>query len=115
MSQPPLAAIRAFAAASRHESLGFETLRARGALSFDTIPAALEAAVHGQGVVLGLAPLIRGSNLSDRLVSPFETPLRSAGAYFLVHRRTDRNRGSVQAFTAWIRQEMRRTRLAAPK
>jgi LysR family glycine cleavage system transcriptional activator len=88
-------------------SLGFEGLIARGALSFDTIPAALEAAVHGQGVALGLAPLVWGSELSSRLVIPFETPIRSAGAYFLVHRRADRNRASVQAFTAWIRKEMR--------
>lgn len=88
-------------------SFGLEALKPRSGLSFDNFPAALEAAAHGQGVVLGLAPLVWSAALPSRLVIPFETPIRSAGAYFLVHRRADRNRASVQAFTAWIRKEMR--------
>jgi LysR family transcriptional regulator, glycine cleavage system transcriptional activator len=48
-------------------------------LVFDTIPAALEAAARGRGVLLGLDPLIWDAPAARGLVVPFQAPLRSAG------------------------------------
>jgi DNA-binding transcriptional LysR family regulator len=41
------------------------------------------------------------------LVVPFVTPPQSAGAYFVVYRRSDRSRRIVRAFVDWIAAEMK--------
>jgi LysR family transcriptional regulator, glycine cleavage system transcriptional activator len=77
------------------------------ALVFDTMPAALEAAALGRGVMLGLDPLVWDAPAARSLVVPFKAPLQSAGTYFLVHRRADRTRHAVRAFSDWIAAEMK--------
>ena len=86
---------------------GAPGLKPRGALSFDAIPPALEAAAQGRGVLLGLFPLVWDAPIAAGLVQPFDLAPISAGTYFLVHRREDRARRSVQAFVEWITAEMR--------
>ncbi len=86
---------------------GLSGLEPRSNLSLDTIPAALEAALQGHGVMLGLDPLIWDAPAAGRLVVPFATALQSGGAYFVVHRRADRSNAAVRAFVEWIVAEMR--------
>jgi LysR family glycine cleavage system transcriptional activator len=90
------------------DAQGLSGLEARGGLSVDTVPAALDLAAHGRGVALGLEPMIWDAPQMAGLVVPFVAAPVSAGSYFLVHRRQDRARDSVQAFTAWLRQEVRK-------
>lgn len=87
-------------------AVGVPGLRGRSSRSFDTMPSALEAAAQGQGVVLGLAPLVWDAAVADRLVVPFATPSVSAGTFFVVHRRADRARPLVRAFVDWLTAEM---------
>jgi LysR family glycine cleavage system transcriptional activator len=89
------------------KSAGLDDLKPRSNLSFDAIPPALEAAAQGRGVVLGLDPLVRDAPAAARLSAPFGPSSRSAGAYFVVHRRADRARPIVAAFVDWIVREMR--------
>jgi LysR family transcriptional regulator, glycine cleavage system transcriptional activator len=76
-------------------------------LVLDTIPAALDAAASGRGVLLGLDPLVWDAPAARGLVVPFKSPPQSAGTYFLVHRRVDKTRHAVRAFADWITAEMK--------
>lgn len=86
---------------------GCKGLKPKANLSFDTIPAALEAAAQERGVLLGLMPLVWDSPAARELVTPFKGPILSAGSYFAVYRREDRDRVVVRAFVDWIVKEMR--------
>lgn len=86
---------------------GLEHIKPRSNLSFDTIPAALEAAAMGRGVLLGLDPLIWDAPAARDLVIPFRSPVQSAGAYFVVYHRADRSRHAVRAFSDWLIEEMK--------
>lgn len=86
---------------------GLPTLKPRRFLSFDTIPSAIEAAVQGRGVLLGLLPLILESPAARSLVVPFPTTPVSAGAYFVACRKMDRSRVIVHGFMEWLFAEMR--------
>lgn len=92
---------------------GVPGLKPRGGLSFDTIPAALEAAAQGRGVLLGLMPIVWEAPIARRLVKPFATPPITAGSYFLVHRREDGARPAVRAFADWVAAEARADRRRA--
>ncbi len=89
------------------EACGLGHIQARRNLSFDTVPAALEAAAAGRGVILGLDPLIWDSAAATRLVIPFKTRRFNAGAYFVVYRTGDRSRRAVTLFANWLLSEMR--------
>ncbi|MBU6379442.1 MAG: LysR family transcriptional regulator [Gammaproteobacteria bacterium] len=88
-------------------AIGVEPIQAKADLSFDTIPAALDAAVAGRGVMLGLDPLIWDAPAASRLVIPFKTKRVSAGSYFLVCRHSDRTRRAVRLFGDWLVEELR--------
>jgi LysR family transcriptional regulator, glycine cleavage system transcriptional activator len=89
-------------------AMGQASLQPAGHLSVDTIPAAIEAAVAGHGIMLGLDPLIRQAPRASGLVAPFPGPYPSGGAYFIVYRQSDRPRRLVRAFVDWVIDEMAR-------
>ena len=89
------------------EACGQGHIQARRNLSFDTVPAALDAAAAGRGVILGLDPLVWDAPVASRLVIPFRTRRVSAGAYFVVYRSGDRSRRAVTLFANWLLGEMR--------
>jgi LysR family transcriptional regulator, glycine cleavage system transcriptional activator len=89
------------------KAAGCPGLKPKSQLSLDTIPAALEAAARGRGVVLGLDPLIWDAPAAKCLAVPFKVPLQSAGTYYVVHRRADRTRHAVRLFTDWLVDEMK--------
>jgi DNA-binding transcriptional LysR family regulator len=72
------------------------------------MPAAIEAAVAGRGVMLGLHPIVWDVAAARALTNPFAGPLLSAGAYYVVHRKADKSRRTVTAFVDWITAEMRK-------
>lgn len=86
---------------------GVAGLRARSNLTVDTMPAALEAAAAGQGVMLGLHPLIWDMPATRKLVVLFNKPNVSGGAYYVVHRKADGARLPVRLFVEWLQAEMR--------
>ena len=86
---------------------GHAGLRPRSNLTVDTMPAAIEAAAGGHGVMLGLHPLVWDVTAAQKLVNPFAMPLLGGGAYYLVHRKQDSTRRPVRRFVDWITAEMR--------
>jgi LysR family glycine cleavage system transcriptional activator len=88
------------------KGVGLEGLRAKRELSFDTIPAALDAAARGHGVALGMHPLVWESPVAASLVVPFAPTVAGDSSYYVVHRKTDRERAEVKAFVEWVAKEM---------
>lgn len=85
---------------------GASHLTSRDDIWVDTIPAGLEAATLGQGVTIGMAPLVWRASAARELVIPFETDGRGGTSYYLVHRPEDSARPEVQAFKNWVHGEM---------
>lgn len=92
------------------DAVGVKGLKARRDLSFDTIPAALDAAARGHGVALGMHPLIWEAPVAASLVVPFEPVVAGDSSYYVVHRRAERERVEVKAFVDWLDREMARFR-----
>lgn len=87
--------------------VGLKGLKPKRELTFDTIPAALEATARGHGVTLGLSPLVWEAPAAASLVVPFAPPkVEADGSYYLVHRKADRARSEIKAFVDWIMKEM---------
>jgi len=88
------------------ELSGLRPIEPRANVSFDTIPAALEAALAGRGVMLGLDPFIWDVPAVSRLVIPFKIKRISAGSFYVVYRRSDRMRRAVSMFADWLVDEI---------
>lgn len=87
-------------------AVGVPGLKGKRDLSFDTIPAALDAAVRGHGVALGMHPLVWEADVAKDLAVPFAPKVASVSSYYVVHRKADGGRAEVKAFVDWITQEM---------
>jgi LysR family glycine cleavage system transcriptional activator len=88
------------------ERAGVAGLKARRNLTFDTVPAALDACAQGHGVALGMHPLVWEAPVAKDLVVPFRAPVDSGSSYYVVHRRADGTRPEVKAFMDWLTREM---------
>lgn len=86
---------------------GVPGLKPKRTITVDTIPEAIDAAIQGRGVMLGLSPLIWDLHSAAQLVAPFPLPPQDAGAYFVVCRKEDRANPVVAAFVASLLSEMR--------
>lgn len=67
---------------------------------------ALQAAVEGQGVVLGRTFLAAGDIAAGRLVAPFAVELPNDFSYWLVYPATSAGLAHVKAFREWILSEV---------
>ena len=85
---------------------GAPVLKGKRDLSFDTVPAALDAAAQGHGVALGMHPLVWEAQAAKDLVVPFAPKVDSGSSYYVVHRRADGGRAEVRAFVDWLTKEM---------
>src|SRR5580693_793622 len=68
---------------------------------------AIQAAINGEGVVLGRSALIGDELAAGRLVRPFELSLPAGFAYYLVYPPRALKRPSVKAFRDWLMKESR--------
>ena len=90
------------------KAAGLGDLKPKKELTFDTIPAALEAAARGHGVTLGMHPLVWEAPAAAALVVPFASKSGVSSSYYLVHRKADGTRPEVRAFVEWVTGEMAR-------
>lgn len=91
--------------------LGLESLDGAGALHFNQYDQLIQAALEGQGVALGVGPLIRRHLLQGRLVALFGgRRFPSPRGYYLMTAGVAAARPDVQAFTEWIVAIARRER-----
>lgn len=85
---------------------GLPELKPNRELTFDTVPAALEAAARGHGVTMGLSPLVWEAPIAAALVAPFGATIHVPSSYYIVHRKADGARAEVKAFVDWLTAEM---------
>lgn len=85
---------------------GVGRLKGKRDLSFDTVPAALDAAAGGHGIALGMHPLVWESPVAKDLVVPFALKVDSGASYYVVHRKADGGRAEVKAFVDWLVKAM---------
>jgi LysR family glycine cleavage system transcriptional activator len=81
---------------------GVPGLKPKRTLVVDTIPDAIDAAIQGRGVMLGLTPLIWDAPAAAELVAPFRTPPQEAGAYFIACRKERLTEPVIQSFIEWL-------------
>ena len=80
-----------------------------GKLIFGFVDQAMQAAVRGQGVVMGLAPMVADAVASGQLVTPFpDLTLATGYRYYLVLRPDRAAAPEVAAFVRWIGDEFAR-------
>ncbi|MCC7635369.1 transcriptional regulator GcvA [Stenotrophomonas rhizophila] len=72
---------------------------------FPSIYLAQEAAIHGHGVALGLAPLVEEDLQRGRLVRPFEANLPNAYAFWTIRPFGGHRQAATDAFCSWIHAE----------
>jgi LysR family transcriptional regulator, glycine cleavage system transcriptional activator len=68
---------------------------------------AIQAAIQGEGVVLGRSALVGDDLAAGRLVRPFELSLPAGFAYYVVYPPSALKRPNVKAFRDWLIAEAR--------
>ena len=82
---------------------GLPHLAPRGHLWLDSVPAVLEAAEHGLGVALALAPLIKARpGFGKKLVAPFAFEPTHSETIYLVSRTEQARDRRIAAVRRWI-------------
>lgn len=86
------------------EAMQLRNLKPAGSLRFGQYDQLIQAAVDGQGVALGVGPLVRRHMQQGRLVAPFEQRFASPRGYYLIVSRLAEGRPEVRDFVAWLRR-----------
>jgi LysR family glycine cleavage system transcriptional activator/LysR family transcriptional regulator of beta-lactamase len=77
-------------------------------LVFEYYAFALQAALDGAGVAMGLHPYVIDDLAAGRLVAPFRLNVAKAQGWHLAYRDEARGDPALAAFIAWVRAEARR-------
>jgi LysR family transcriptional regulator, glycine cleavage system transcriptional activator len=94
--------------------LGIEDLKPAGHLYFSRYDQLIQAAMAGQGVALGVSPLINEAIRSGSLVAPFDTQVAGPHCYYLVRSSTGQAKPQVADFVAWLHEEVREGTVSEP-
>jgi LysR family glycine cleavage system transcriptional activator len=87
------------------EMVGAADVRFSDETIIDDSNMALQAAIDGQGVVLGIFPFVQGEIDAGRLIKPFDLELAPARAYFLLTKPGARRRPEIAATCDWLLKE----------
>jgi LysR family glycine cleavage system transcriptional activator/LysR family transcriptional regulator of beta-lactamase len=74
----------------------------RRSTRFDTYALALQAAVDGLGVAMGLRPYVADDLVAGRLVAPFERTVPAGKAWYLLWSPARRDDPALRAFRDWL-------------
>jgi LysR family transcriptional regulator, glycine cleavage system transcriptional activator len=88
-------------------SAGIDNVDPHSGPTFLSSDHAIQAAVRGEGVVLGRSALVADDLAAGRLVRPFELSLPAGFAYYVVYPQRALQRPSVKAFRDWLMAEAR--------
>ncbi|WP_338830359.1 LysR substrate-binding domain-containing protein [Bradyrhizobium sp. 27S5] len=85
------------------QQAGLPNLAPRGHLWLDSVPAMLEAAEHGLGVAIAIAPLIKARpGFGKKLVAPFAFEAAPSETIYLISRTEQARDRRVAAVRRWI-------------
>jgi LysR family transcriptional regulator, glycine cleavage system transcriptional activator len=90
-------------------SAGIENVDPHRGPTFLSSDHAIQAAVEGEGVVLGRSALVADDLAAGRLVRPFQLSLPAGFAYYVVYPQRALQRPSVKAFRDWLMAEAQST------
>ena len=96
------------------EAMGVEDLEPCGTQTFDAYDQVVQAALHGQGVVLGRLTMAGPALREKRLLALFGREQRIARAFHAVPSRTSGDRPEAKQFVAWLREEIAADAALAP-
>jgi DNA-binding transcriptional LysR family regulator len=85
--------------------MGLDTVRPANVLRFTRYSEAVEAAVAGQGVVIGRLPLLGDLVRAGKLVAPFRTRAASRRGYFVTVAPHGTHNADAQDFVRWLLAE----------
>lgn len=85
---------------------GLDDIDPDSGVRFDSATYAVEAAVHGEGVLLGRSALVSADLAAGRLVRPFGLTLKSTSRYYVVYPDLALRQRKVKAFRDWLFDEM---------
>ncbi|HET7730999.1 MAG TPA: transcriptional regulator GcvA [Usitatibacter sp.] len=97
------------------EAMGVEELVPAGTLTFDQYDQVMQAALHGQGVMLGRMSIAKQHIRDKRLVALFGHEQRIARAFHAVLAKGAGERDEVRQFVEWLREEIRRDAASAAR
>jgi LysR family glycine cleavage system transcriptional activator len=87
-------------------SAGVKGVNARKGLTFDSYTFAVEAAVQGEGVVLGRTMLVAADLAAGRLIQPFKHALKAHSSFYVVYPPDAIRQRKVKAFRDWLFAEV---------
>ena len=87
-------------------SAGVEGVDPQSGITFDSATFAVEAAVQGEGVVLGRTMLVAADLATGRLVRPFAHALKSTSSFYVVYPPGAIRQRKVKAFRDWLLAEL---------
>lgn len=88
------------------ERAGVGDINPKGGVTFDSATYASEAAVHGEGVLLGRSALVSADLAAGRLVRPFALKVPATSSYYVVYLEGALRQAKVRAFRDWLLEEM---------
>jgi len=95
------------------DQTGYSQMKCRQELQFDTLISALEMARQGAGIALGRSSLVKELMARGELVSPFDLPVATAEAFYLVRPEHRYIHPHAEIFRAWIMEEAAAARAPA--
>jgi LysR family glycine cleavage system transcriptional activator len=87
-------------------SAGVKGVNARKGLTFDSYTFAVEAAVQGEGVVLGRTMLVAADLAAGRLIRPFKHSLKAHSSFYVVYPPDAIRQRKVKIFRDWLLAEV---------
>lgn len=87
------------------ERAGISDINPNSGVRFDSATYATEAAVHGEGVLLGRSTLVSADIASGRLVRPFGQEIKASSRYYVVYLASALRQRKVRAFRDWLLAE----------
>lgn len=85
---------------------GLDDINPHNGVRYDSAAYAVEAAVHGEGVLLGRSALVSADLAAGRLVRPFDLALKSRWNYYVVYPDGALRQRKVRTFRDWLFSEM---------
>lgn len=87
-------------------ALGLRAFEPARRLHYSHYDQMIQAAVNGQGIALGLVPLVRQLLRDGKLVTPFPNAIAPARAWYLLRSAESVGRPEVDAFEQWLTAEV---------
>lgn len=92
------------------KSAGCPDVKANRGLKFESSAMALEAALGGIGIAMGIFELVRGHLETGQLVAPFGHIHESKRGYYVIRPADRPVPKALQTFLDWLREQARRSR-----